>query len=64
LSLGSLVATIGVTTGIVTPPVAFGLLATVSATSLSAGVSKYVDDSVKLKSHDMYFLLQAEAHEH
>ena len=64
LSLGSLVATIGVTTGIITPPVAFGLLATVSAASLSPGVSRYVDDSVKLKSEDMYFLLQAEAHEH
>lgn len=64
LCLGSLVATIGVTTGIVTPPVAFGLAATVSATSLGAGVSKYVDDTVKLKSDDMYFLLQAEAHQH
>ena len=64
LCLGSLVATIGVTTGIITPPVAFGLGATVSATSLSPGVSRYVDDMVKIKSDDMYFLLQAEAHWH
>jgi hypothetical protein len=64
LCLGSLVATIGVTTGIVTPPVAFGLAATVTATSLGPGVSRYVDDTVKLKSDDLYFLLQAEAHQH
>jgi len=64
LSLGTLVATIGVTTGIIAPPVAFGLLATLSAASLSPGVSKYVDDIVKIKSDDMYFLLQAEAHQH
>jgi hypothetical protein len=64
LCLGTLVATIGVTTGIITPPVAFGLAATVSAASLSPGVSRYVDDTVKLKSDDMYFLLQAEAHQH
>ncbi len=64
LCLGSLVATIGVTTGIITPPVAFGLGATVSATSLSPGVSRYVDDMVKITSDDMYFLLQAEAHWH
>jgi len=64
LSLGSLVAIIGVTTGIVTPPIAYGLVATVSAASLSPGVSKYVDDMVKIKSDDMYFLLQAESHRH
>jgi hypothetical protein len=64
LGLGSLVVTIGVTTGIITPPLAFGLAATVSATSLSPGVSKYVDDMVKIKSDDMYFLMQAEAHRH
>ncbi|HTD44123.1 MAG TPA: hypothetical protein VK687_08075 [Bryobacteraceae bacterium] len=64
LCLGSIVATIGVTTGIITPPVAFGLAATVSAASLSPGVSRYVDDMVKLKSDDMYFLLQAEEHQH
>lgn len=64
LSLASLVATIGVATGVITPPVAFGLAATISAASLSPGVSKYVDDTVKLKSHDLYFLLQAESHAH
>lgn len=64
LSLGSLVATIGVTTGIIAPALAFGLAATVSAASLSPGVSKYVDDMVGIKADDMYFLLQAEAHRH
>jgi hypothetical protein len=64
LTLGSLVATIGVATGIVAPPAAFGLLATVSATSMGAGVSKYVDDMARIKSDDMYFLLQAESHSH
>lgn len=64
LTLGSLVATIGVTTGIITPSVAYGLVAAVSATSLSPGVAKYVDDMVKLKSDDLYFLLQAEEHQH
>jgi hypothetical protein len=64
LSLGSLVATIGVTTGIITPPTAYGLAAAITAASLSPGVSKYVDDIVKIKSDDMYFLLQAEAHQH
>jgi len=64
LSLGSLVATIGVTTGIIAPPAAFGLAAMVSAASLSPGVSKYVDDMVRIKADDMYFLLQAEAHRH
>jgi hypothetical protein len=64
LSLGSLVAIIGSITGIVSPPVAFGLAATISATSLSPGVSRYVDDKVKIESDDMYFLLQAEAHRH
>jgi len=64
LSLGSLVVTIGVTTGIIPPAVAFGLGATVLATSLSPGASKYVDDMVKIKSDDMYFLLQAETHSH
>jgi hypothetical protein len=64
LTLGTLVATIGVTTGIITPPAAFGLAATISAASLSPGASKYVDDMVKLKSDDVYFLLQAETHQH
>jgi len=64
LSLGSLVAIIGSITGIVSPPVAFGLAATISATSLSPGVSRYVDDKVKIESDNMYFLLQAEAHRH
>ena len=64
LTLGSLVAIIGTTTGIVTPPVAFSLATTVSATSLSPGVSRYVDDMVKIKSDDLYFLLQAEGHHH
>jgi len=64
LSLATLVTTIGVATGIVTPAVAFGLAATVSATSLSPGAARYVDDIAKLKSDDMYFLLEAEAHRH
>jgi hypothetical protein len=64
LTLGTLVATIGVTTGIISPPAAFGLAATISAASLSPGASKYVDDMVKLKSDDVYFLLQAETHQH
>lgn len=64
LCIGSLVATIGVISGIITPPVAFGLLATASVSSLGPGVSKYVDDMEKVKSDDMYFLLQAEAHQH
>jgi glycerophosphoryl diester phosphodiesterase len=64
LALGSMVAIIGVSTGVITPPVAYGLAATVSAASLSPGVAKYVDDMVRLKSDDMYFLLQAEAHQH
>jgi hypothetical protein len=64
LCLGTLVATIGVTTGIITAPVAFGLAATVSAASLSPGASKFVDDTVKVKSDDLYFLLQAERHLH
>jgi hypothetical protein len=58
------VATIGVTTGILTPAAAYGLAATVSAASLSPGVSKYVDDTLKIKADDMYFLLQAEEHQH
>jgi hypothetical protein len=64
LSLSTLTTIIGVTTGIVTPAVAFGLAATVTATSLGAGVSKYVDETTRIKSDDMYFLLQAEAHQH
>jgi len=55
---------IGAFTGIITPQTAYGLVATVSAASLSPGVSKYVDDTVKIKSDNMYFLLQAEAHHH
>jgi len=61
LSLGSLVAIIGVTTGIITPPIAYGLAATVTATSLSPGVSRYVDDVATIKSDNLYFLLQAES---
>jgi len=64
VGLASLVATVGVTTGIITPPVAFGLTATVSAASLSPGVSKYIDDKTNIESSDMYFLLQAESHQH
>ncbi len=64
LTLGSLVAIIGASTGVIPPPVAYGLAATVSAASLSPGVAKYVDDMARLKSDDMYFLLQAEAHQH
>lgn len=61
LSFGSLVATVGAMTGIVPPATAFSLLATVSAASLSPGVSKYLDDVTRIKSADMYFLLQAES---
>jgi hypothetical protein len=64
LGLGTLVATIGVTTGIVAAPVAFGLAATISGSSLSPGVSKYIDEITSVKSHDLYFLLQAEGHSH
>ena len=64
LSLGSLVATIGVTTGIIPPQIGYELVAAVSATSLSPGVAKYVNDMVRIKADDMYFLLQAEAHHH
>jgi hypothetical protein len=64
LSLGTLVATIGAVTGVVTAPVAFGLAATISAASLNPAVSKYVDDTTKIRSDDMYFLLQAEGHGH
>jgi hypothetical protein len=64
LSLATLAATIGATTRVLSPAAAYGLAATVSAASLSPGVSKYVDDTLKIKSDDMYFLLQAEAHQH
>lgn len=64
LSLSTLTAIIGVTTGIVTPAVAFGLAATVTATSLGTGVSRYVDETTRIKADDMYFLLQAESHYH
>jgi hypothetical protein len=64
LALGTLVATVGVSTGIVTAPVAFGLAATIAGSSLSLGVSKHVDEVIRIKSHDLYFLLQAEAHTH
>jgi hypothetical protein len=64
LSLGTLAATVGVTTGIVAPPVAYVVATTVLATSLSPAVSKYVDEMVRIKSDDMYFLLQAEPHRH
>lgn len=63
-SLGSLTAMVGLTTGIVTPPVAFGLAATISASSLSPGVSRYIDETTKIESDDLYFLLEAEAHHH
>jgi ribosome-binding factor A len=64
ITLGTLVATVGVTTGIVTAPVAFGLAATISGGSLSPGVSKFIDDKTKVESHDLFFLLKAEAHAH
>lgn len=64
LTLSTLTMIIGVTTGIVTPAVAFGLGATVTAASLSPGVSRYVDETTRIGSDDMYFLLQAEAHQH
>jgi hypothetical protein len=64
LSLSILTTVIGATSGIVTPAVAFGLAATVAAGSLSPGVSKYIDDTTRIKSDEMYFLLQAEAHRH
>lgn len=64
LSLSTLSTITGVTTGILTPAVAFGLATTVTATSLGAGVSRYVDETTRIKSDDMYFLLQAETHRH
>ncbi len=64
LSLSTLTTVIGVVTGIVTPPVAFGLAATVAAGSLSPGVSRFVDETTRIKSDDMYFLLQAETRSH
>ena len=63
LTLGSLVATIGVTSGIMLPAVAFGTLATATFT-LTPAVYKYVDDTVKIDADNMYFLLQAEDHQH
>lgn len=62
--LGALVATVGVTTKLVTDPVAFGLAASIGATSLSPGVSRHIDEVTSVKSHDLYFLLQAEKHSH
>jgi hypothetical protein len=61
LSLGCIAATVGVITGILTPTTAYGLVVA-AALSLNPGVYKYVDDVMKIKSDDMYFLLQAETH--
>jgi hypothetical protein len=63
-TLGTFVATVGVSTGIVTGPVAFGLAASIAGGALSPGVSKHVDEIVRIKSNDLYFLLQAEGHAH
>jgi len=64
LTLASLVTTIGAFSGVITPPVAFGLAATVTATSLGAGVSRYTDEMARIRADNMYFLLQAENHFH